>query len=82
MASTRSPTLIGVSGMDFASRQAEMEAIGFLELLRKPYELAVFLKAVRRHLPTARPGALNGDRGEGDAPMRRRWGHQDCGDDD
>jgi CheY-like chemotaxis protein len=46
--------VIGVSGLDFATRQAEMEALGLVELLLKPYEVATLLAAVHRHLPAAR----------------------------
>jgi CheY-like chemotaxis protein len=46
--------VIGVSGLDFATRQAEMESLGLVELLLKPYEVATLLAAVHRHLPAAR----------------------------
>lgn len=55
------PTLrvIGVSGLNLEHRESELSAIGFAEVLRKPYDLADLLGAVRRHLPASlkKPGA-------------------------
>jgi len=45
--------VIGVSGLDYSQRQAEMEALGFAEVLRKPYDTPTLLAAVHRHLPAA-----------------------------
>lgn len=43
--------VIGVSGMDYSARKTELEALGFAEVLRKPYELSELWEAVHRHLP-------------------------------
>ncbi len=45
--------VIGVSGLDHSQRQAEMAAMGFAEVLRKPYDAPTLLAAVHRHLPAA-----------------------------
>lgn len=46
--------VIGVSGLDFAGRKVEMEALGLVEVLLKPYEGATLLAAVHRHLPAVK----------------------------
>ena len=42
--------VIGASGLDFESRKTELTALGFVEMLRKPYDAATLVSAVRRHL--------------------------------
>lgn len=46
--------VVGVSGLDFATRQAEMATLGLVEVLQKPYEVVALLAAVHRHLPTVK----------------------------
>jgi CheY-like chemotaxis protein len=46
--------VVGVSGLDFATRQAEMATLGLVEVLQKPYEAATLLAAVHRHRPTVK----------------------------
>jgi CheY-like chemotaxis protein len=46
--------VIGVSGLDFRARKEEMTALGLVELLQKPYEVATLLAAVHRHLPAGK----------------------------
>jgi CheY-like chemotaxis protein len=43
--------LIGVSGLNHEHRAAELVALGFCEVLTKPYEWDDLLQAVRRQLP-------------------------------
>ena len=45
--------VIGVSGLDYSQRQAELTALGFAEVMRKPYDAPTLLAAVYRHLPAA-----------------------------
>jgi CheY-like chemotaxis protein len=47
------PTLrvIGVSGNDQETRSAELKAIGFAEVLSKPYEAGELIEAINRQLP-------------------------------
>jgi len=45
--------IIGVSGLDFDLRKGEMRALGFAEMLRKPYDMATLVTAVRKLLITA-----------------------------
>jgi len=45
--------VVGVSGLDFAARKAEMAALGLVEVLQKPYEVTALLAAVHRYLPAA-----------------------------
>jgi PAS domain S-box-containing protein len=42
--------VIGVSGLDFDLRKDEMRAQGFSEVLRKPYDVATLVAAVRQQL--------------------------------
>ncbi|MEO6993948.1 MAG: PAS domain S-box protein [Lacunisphaera sp.] len=42
--------IIGVSGLDFDLRKEEMRAQGFSEILRKPYDVATLIAAVRQQL--------------------------------
>jgi two-component system cell cycle sensor histidine kinase/response regulator CckA len=42
--------IIGVSGLDFDLRKEEMRAQGFSEILRKPYDMATLVAAVRKQL--------------------------------
>jgi CheY-like chemotaxis protein len=42
--------VIGVSGLDYATRSAELTGLGFAEVLQKPYDAATLLAAVRRQL--------------------------------
>ncbi len=42
--------IIGVSGLDFDLRKEEMRAQGFSEILRKPYDVATLVAAVRQQL--------------------------------
>ena len=42
--------IIGVSGLDFDLRKEEMRAQGFSEILRKPYDVATLVAAVRKQL--------------------------------
>jgi two-component system, cell cycle sensor histidine kinase and response regulator CckA len=49
--------IIGVSGLDFDLRKEKMRAIGFSEMLRKPYDMATLMAAVRQQLSAAnQPG--------------------------
>jgi len=45
--------VIGVSGLDFGHRQAELSALGFAEMLQKPYGGAELLAAVNRQFQVA-----------------------------
>ncbi len=42
--------IIGVSGLDFDLRKEEMRGKGFSEILRKPYDMATLVAAVRQQL--------------------------------
>jgi hypothetical protein len=42
--------IIGVSGLDFDLRKEEMRGQGFSEILRKPYDVATLVAAVRKQL--------------------------------
>jgi DNA-binding NarL/FixJ family response regulator len=42
--------IIGVSGRDQESRVEELRAIGFAEILNKPFEAADLIAAVRRQM--------------------------------
>ena len=46
--------VIGVSGLDFEGRRDELAALGFSEVLRKPYDGETLLQAVRRQVLAAR----------------------------
>jgi two-component system, cell cycle sensor histidine kinase and response regulator CckA len=52
------PTLkiIGVSGLNHQHRLDELKAIGFCEVLNKPYDMEVLVQAVRRHLVSSASG--------------------------
>ena len=43
--------VLGVSGLEFEARRDELRSLGFSEILRKPYDAADLLRAVRRLLP-------------------------------
>lgn len=45
--------IIGVSGLDFDLRKEEMRSLGFSEILRKPYDPATLMAAVRQQLSAA-----------------------------
>ena len=58
--------VIGVSGLDLDPQQPELRALGFVEMLRKPYDAPTLQAAVRRQLPdAAEPDA-------GAVPMSKR----------
>ncbi len=42
--------IIGVSGLDFDLRKEEMRAVGFAEILRKPYDVGTIITTVRQQL--------------------------------
>jgi two-component system cell cycle sensor histidine kinase/response regulator CckA len=42
--------IIGVSGLDYDTRKEELRAQGFAEVLRKPYDVATLVAAVRKQL--------------------------------
>jgi PAS domain S-box-containing protein len=42
--------IIGVSGLDYDTRKEELRAQGFSEVLRKPYDVATLVAAVRKQL--------------------------------
>lgn len=50
--------VIGVSGLNLEPRTHELRAIGFAEILRKPYDLDELLGAVRRQLPGVDKGPV------------------------
>lgn len=45
--------ILGVSGLDQKHRAAEIAALGFVDVLAKPYELDELLRTLRRILPVA-----------------------------
>jgi len=51
--------ILGVSGLNQKHRALELSALGFAEVLAKPYELDDLLRALRRLLPE-RDGAFTG----------------------
>jgi CheY-like chemotaxis protein len=53
------PTLkiLGVSGLNHQHRMDELKAIGFCEVLNKPYEMDVLLQVVRQHMISSANGS-------------------------
>jgi len=49
--------IIGVSGLNHQHRMDELKAIGFCEVLNKPYEMDVLLQVVRRHMISSANGS-------------------------